>query len=80
MLLPNFLMTVGYTSVANQFALDNFGIIGNGIYSAVNQTAAIKTTKMLLQHVLNMLVQSMELTWQSVLKLLVHSVKKTNTV
>ncbi|MFZ4000106.1 putative porin, partial [Acinetobacter baumannii] len=42
MLLPNFLMTVGYTSVANQFALDNFGIIGNGIYSAVNQTAAIQ--------------------------------------
>ena len=30
MLLPNFLMTVGYTSVANQFALDNFGIIKIG--------------------------------------------------
>lgn len=42
MLLPNFLMAVGYTSVANQFALDNFGIMGNGIYSAVNQTAAIQ--------------------------------------
>ena len=42
MLLPNFLMSVGYTSVANQFALDNFGILNNGIYSAVNQTAAIQ--------------------------------------
>ena len=42
MLLPNFLMTVGYTSVANQFALDNFGIISNGIYTAANQTAAIQ--------------------------------------
>lgn len=42
MLLPNFLMAVGYTIVANQFALDNFGIMGNGIYSAVNQTAAIQ--------------------------------------
>ncbi|BBF76939.1 MULTISPECIES: porin Omp33-36 [Acinetobacter] len=42
MLLPNFLMAVGYTSVADQFSLDTFGIMNNGIYSAVNQTAAIQ--------------------------------------
>lgn len=73
-------MTVGYTSVANQFALDNFGIIGNGIYSAVNQTAAIQNDQDAVTARAKYVGQSMELTWQSVLKLLVHSVKKTNTV
>ena len=42
MLLPNFLMAVGYTSAVNQFALDNFGVINNGIYAAANQSTVIK--------------------------------------
>lgn len=80
MLLPNFLMTVGYTSVANQFALDNFGIISNGIYTAANQTAAIQDDQDAVTARAKYVGQSMELTWQLVLKLLVLSVKKTNTV
>ncbi|MEM9993466.1 MAG: porin Omp33-36 [Acinetobacter pittii] len=41
MLLPNFLVAVGYTSVADQESLDAFGVNKYGIVKAVGESAAI---------------------------------------
>lgn len=41
MLLPNFLVAVGYTSVADQVSLDAFGVNKYGIAKAVGESAAI---------------------------------------
>ena len=38
---PNFLVAVGYTSVADQFALDAFNVMSNGVVKAVGETATI---------------------------------------
>ena len=38
---PNFLVAVGYTSVADQFALDAFNVMSKGVVSAVGETATI---------------------------------------
>jgi len=38
---PNFLVAVGYTSVADQFALDAFNVMGNGVVKAVGEAATI---------------------------------------
>ena len=38
---PNFLVAVGYTSAANQFALDAFNIMSNGIVKAAGETATL---------------------------------------
>ena len=38
---PNFLVAVGYTSVADQFALDAFNVMSNGAVKAVGETATI---------------------------------------
>ena len=38
---PNFLVTVGYTNVADQFALDAFNVMSKGVVSAVGETATI---------------------------------------
>ncbi|TCB65551.1 porin Omp33-36 [Acinetobacter sp. ANC 4178] len=38
---PNFLVAVGYTSVADQFALDAFNVMNKGVVSAVGETATI---------------------------------------
>ncbi|PJG44149.1 membrane protein [Acinetobacter tandoii] len=38
---PNFLVAVGYTSVADQFALDAFNVMGNGVVKSVGETATI---------------------------------------
>ena len=41
MLLPNFLVAVGYTSVADQISLDAFGVNKYGIAKAVGESVAI---------------------------------------
>ncbi|WP_373883675.1 porin Omp33-36 [Acinetobacter pittii] len=41
MLLPNFLVAVGYTSVADQVSLDAFGVNKYGIVKAVGESVAI---------------------------------------
>ncbi|MEN3979196.1 porin Omp33-36 [Acinetobacter sp. CWB-B33] len=38
---PNFLVAVGYTSAANQFALDAFNIMSNGIVKAAGETKTL---------------------------------------
>ena len=38
---PNFLVAVGYTSVADQFALDAFNVMSNGAVKAVGETVTI---------------------------------------
>lgn len=38
---PNFLVAVGYTSVADQFALNAFNVMSNGVVKAVGETATI---------------------------------------
>lgn len=38
---PNFLVAVGYTSVADQLALDAFNVMGNGVVKSVGETATI---------------------------------------
>ena len=38
---PNFLVAVGYTSVADQLALDAFNVMNNGVVNAVGETATI---------------------------------------
>ncbi|TCB81169.1 porin Omp33-36 [Acinetobacter sp. ANC 4173] len=38
---PNFLVAVGYTNVADQFALDAFNVMGKGVVNAVGETATI---------------------------------------
>lgn len=38
---PNFLVAVGYTNVADQFALDAFNVMSNGVVKAVGETATI---------------------------------------
>ncbi|WP_348637230.1 porin Omp33-36 [Acinetobacter zhairhuonensis] len=38
---PNFLVALGYTSVADQFALDAFNVMNNGVVKAVGETATI---------------------------------------
>ncbi|QXW25845.1 porin Omp33-36 [Acinetobacter johnsonii] len=38
---PNFLVAVGYTSAANQFALDAFNIMSNGIVKAAGETQTL---------------------------------------
>ncbi|HEX5381222.1 MAG TPA: porin Omp33-36 [Acinetobacter sp.] len=38
---PNFLVAVGYTNVADQFALDAFNVMSNGAVKAVGETATI---------------------------------------
>ncbi len=38
---PNFLVAVGYTSVADQAAVDAFNLMGNGVAKAVAETATI---------------------------------------
>ena len=38
---PNFLVAVGYTSVADQFALDAFNVMGNGVVKAVGEADTI---------------------------------------
>lgn len=40
MVLPNFLVAVGYTSVPNQFSLDTFGILNNGIGDAALESVS----------------------------------------
>lgn len=37
----NFLVAVGYTSVANQYSLDAFNILANGVVKSVGETATI---------------------------------------
>ncbi|WP_445116828.1 porin Omp33-36 [Acinetobacter sp. WZC-1] len=39
--VPNFLVAVGYTNVADQNSLDTFGILKNGIVKAVGESATI---------------------------------------
>ena len=39
--VPNFLVAVGYTSVADQFAVDAFNVMNNGVAKAVAETATI---------------------------------------
>ena len=39
--IPNFLMAVGYTSVANQYSLDAFNIMNNGVVKAAAESATI---------------------------------------
>ncbi|WP_130803980.1 porin Omp33-36 [Acinetobacter ihumii] len=39
--IPNFLVAVGYTSVADQFSLDAFNILNNGIAKSVGEAATI---------------------------------------
>lgn len=39
--VPNFLVAVGYTSVADQTAIDAFNLMGNGVVKAVAETATI---------------------------------------
>ena len=39
--IPNFLVAVGYTSVADQTAIDAFNVMGNGVAKAVAETATI---------------------------------------
>ncbi|MEG1709520.1 MAG: porin Omp33-36 [Acinetobacter sp.] len=39
--VPNFLVAVGYTSVADQAAVDAFNVMGNGVAKAVAETATI---------------------------------------
>ena len=38
---PNFLVAVGYTSVADQLALDAFNVMSNGVVKSVGETATI---------------------------------------
>ena len=38
---PNFLVAVGYTSVADETALDAFNVMGNGVVKAVGEAATI---------------------------------------
>lgn len=38
---PNFLVAVGYTSAADQFALDAFNVMSKGVVNAVGETATI---------------------------------------
>ena len=38
---PNFLIAVGYTSVADQLALDAFNVMSNGVVKSVGETATI---------------------------------------
>ena len=39
--VPNFLVAVGYTSVADQFAVDAFNVMNNGVAKAVAETVTI---------------------------------------
>ena len=39
--IPNFLMAVGYTSVANQYSLDAFNIMNNGVVKAAAESDTI---------------------------------------
>ena len=39
--VPNFLVAVGYTSVVDQYSLDSFGIMSNGIAKAAGESATI---------------------------------------